>query len=647
MNFGTWFENNKLWKQIFWTLSTIILVLMPLLSHSYGQSGDEWVQIVYGQDIWNYFFKDSKQALDYSNMSLQFQKQELYGGLFDFPMTILHSWFPSISLLTLRHFFNALSGALLMLFTGLLTKRLSGKWFLGALALLFIFFSPRIFGESMNNPKDIPFAAGFIIGSYAVIAFLQDFPKHNLRNAVLIALGWGIAFGIRSAGGMLLGAYFVFFIGLYYILHKSFRDSLQADGNKLLKQFIIYFIAAIIGGYIIGLSAWPWGLQSPISNPLISLKEMTNRDVVLRVLFEGEYRPNSNMPWYYEFKWILMTNPVIVVVGVALFILLFAKVKQQYGWFVLIVPAFAAFFPLLYMIYKHSSVHDTWRHVFFVYPFWVALSALGFDAAVTTIKNQKLKAIPFVIAFIGLLPMVVWAVRTHPNQYVYFNEFVGGVEGAYGYYDIDYYQNSGKQAADWIIKNAPHVAGRRVTVLSNMANFERYFERDTTWAWGTYGRYTERHHLDWDYYVAYPRYIPAEQMQNNKWILQNTVHTVSVNGVPLCVVVKNKSKAGIVAYDALEKKDFALAAQKYGEYIRTDNTDEYALINYGISLASIGQLDQALQALNRAAELNSSMPEVYDLLGKIYNAKGDAANAQKAQQTMNDLVMQQQELAGE
>ncbi|RYF02907.1 MAG: hypothetical protein EOO77_31885, partial [Oxalobacteraceae bacterium] len=37
------------------------------------QPGDEWLQIEYGQHIWNYFFKGDQQALNYDAMSLQYQ----------------------------------------------------------------------------------------------------------------------------------------------------------------------------------------------------------------------------------------------------------------------------------------------------------------------------------------------------------------------------------------------------------------------------------------------------------------------------------------------------------------------------------------------------------------------------------------------
>jgi hypothetical protein len=104
----------KTYKYIFIALSLIISIVMLTVSSQYGQSGDEWLHIIYGQDIWDYFTKDSKQALDYSAKGLQYSHVELYGGFFEFITEGFHRLFPSIPILNLRHFFNASFGILLM-----------------------------------------------------------------------------------------------------------------------------------------------------------------------------------------------------------------------------------------------------------------------------------------------------------------------------------------------------------------------------------------------------------------------------------------------------------------------------------------------------------------------------------------------------
>jgi len=633
---------SKQWKTAFIISSILLVVIMLFLSKDYGQSGDEWVQMIYGQNIWDYFTKGDKQALDYTNLGTQYVGLEYYGGTFDFGMEVLHRWFPSIQILFIRHFFNALLGALMMVFTGMIARRLSGKWSIGLLALLFIAFSPRLFGESMNNPKDIPFASGFVVGIYFLIAILQDLPKRSWKHIIGMALGVGLAFGVRPAGGMLLMVYFGFFTVVYLALHKPMLAELRTEQNKGLKRLAVTLLICIIIGYVIGISTWPWGLQSPLSNPLVALKGMTNRETDIRVLFDGVYYWSHYLPSYYEFKWIFISNPLIVLVLFVAFIPLATAVKKKHGWFPVLVVLWCALFPLFYMIYKHSTVYDTWRHVFFVYPFWVVGAALSVDAITGFIKEEKKRWIPIAVGVAGLLPAVVWTVRSHPNQYVYFNELEGGAKGAYGYYDLDYYQNSGRQAANWMLKNLKPIPGRKIMVRSNMLGFNNYFANDTSWIAFDYGRYTERFSKDWDYYVAYPRYLNPEMMQNNEWKLSNTVHTVSIDGAPLCIVVQRKSTAGIDAFDAYSKKDYPAAIAKFKEFLATDTTDEFAYLYYGISLASVGDMNGAITQVNHAIKLDPSRAEFYDVLIQLYKATGNMQAAQQATGTRDELMMQQQ-----
>src|SRR5690606_725026 len=117
---------------------------------------------------------------------------------------------------------------------------------------------------------------------YSWLALLQEFPKRVWRYALGIALGFGIAFGVRPAGGLLMGAYFVVMTVLFYLLDEEFKQRIKSS-QKIFKTVGIPLITAFVVGYLIGLSAWSWGLQSPLSNPISSLQEMANRGVVLRV----------------------------------------------------------------------------------------------------------------------------------------------------------------------------------------------------------------------------------------------------------------------------------------------------------------------------------------------------------------------------
>ena len=53
------------------------------------------------------------------------------------------------------------------------------------------------------------------------------------------------------------------------------------------------------------------------------------------------------------------------------------------------------------------------------------------------------------LLIVGLSEPLVFQVRNHPNQVVYFNQIVGGPGGAFGRFELDYWGNSILQAVEW------------------------------------------------------------------------------------------------------------------------------------------------------------------------------------------------------
>jgi hypothetical protein len=55
---------------------------------------------------------------------------------------------------------------------------------------------------------------------------------------------------------------------------------------------------------------------------------------------------------------------------------------------------------------------------------------------------------------ICLLPSVFGIVSLHPYEYIYYNSFVGGVSGAEGRFETDYWAISFREAAEYVNENA-------------------------------------------------------------------------------------------------------------------------------------------------------------------------------------------------
>ena len=140
---------------------------MVSISFDFGVNGDEKFQVSYSKKLWNYYTTMGK---DTAALNVPEGNMHLYGGLFDLSAMAISkltgiSEEYSVEFHAVRRFLCAVFGFIAILFTGLLGKQIGG-WPLAFLSSILMFVSPRFLGDSMVNPKDIPFAAGFIVALY-------------------------------------------------------------------------------------------------------------------------------------------------------------------------------------------------------------------------------------------------------------------------------------------------------------------------------------------------------------------------------------------------------------------------------------------------------------------------------------------------
>ena len=639
-NLATEAKMNAIWQKIFIALAALSLLFMPIMSTHHGMSGDEWSLIIYGNDIYDYFFNHSTKALDYDKLNWQqVAGLHYYGGLYDFSVTFLHkTFFQHADELTVRHCINALIGALLFIYTGLIGKHFGG-WRTGVIAFLLIALSPRILGESMNNPKDIPFAFANVFFLYYLLRYIASFgqTKAQWKYALLMGLGFGLAMGFRI-GGILMIPYTGLFIIAYYLWDKTFQTTIKSNFSANAKQLVLNMLTMAVLGYIIGIIFWPWALQDPLSKPLEALAAMTHREIPIRMLYNGAYLMNTEVPNTYTMNWIYISTPIFILVGFLGSILLLRSLSTQYGKASLFLLFYTLCFPVAYAVYKHSVLYDTWRHFFFIYPSMVLLVALLSNYLMEKFAAQKAVQYTLIgIIAIGMALPLMWIVRSFPNEYVYFNEFEGGIKKAFGVYDLDYYQNSGKQATEWIKQHAKPKNGK-IIVASNMSAIENYFKKDTARFSGIYVRYNDRDTKDWDYYITYSRFLSLASLENKSWPTANAAYIISADEMPISAVLERKTKLDMQANGAMERQHLDSAYSLYSQAVQIDPSNDAVLVRYATVLAQRGDIQNALGTLDQACKIDAGNPAIYNLQMQIYRAIGDNNRAQQAENTLRGLM---------
>jgi len=658
--------HDGLLRKVFYGLAGVMLLLLLALAPGSGINADDEYQVDYSEKLVRYY---ATMGADTAALNIPKGNMHLYGGLFDLTAgTINHGLGYTeydAGYHTVRHLLIALFGFLALLFTGLLAKEIGG-WRAGILALLLLFLSPRFLGHSLMNPKDIPFAAGFAISLYYLARLLRELPQWSWRTAGGLTAGIAIALATRSGGLMLIG-YLGLFAGFDF-LAKANAKKLPKTSNALL-NYASAIAGIAIAGYFLAVLTWPAALVDPLRHPLASLAEFSKLGVRIRVLFMGDNVLSDGTPWYYPVLWIAKTIPLLALVGFAGGMAVLPLLWRRYQALPVLMVAFAAVFPLAYIIYKDSLLHDGWRHLLFVYPAMVVLAALFWTTCEHWVRNNKIgRYVVIGVVALGLLEPAVFISRNRSYPYVYFNPIGGGLHGAYGNYETDYWGVSAKQAINWMKQEGiirPDMTDTLTIGTSLYFNVSRQLGseyKDKVKV--KYVRFNNRYSEAWDYGIFPSRYIRGPHLLAGSWPNDKTVHTIKANSVPLLAVEKEdpehhaykgdqavKQRAWDVAiaeyqqetakypknelawlglansYVNAGKNDEALKAADQALKLAPDN--ENGLYYRGLILMQQGNTPEAGAAFERLIEVNDEFPAAYYYLANIYQARGDALQALK------------------
>ena len=154
-------------------LMLVAAVLVVLTFRGYGVTWDEDVQNWYGNLVLNYYLSLLGEMRT-PNWLLLYKYGDLYnyGAVFDMTAAALNRFSP-LGVYETRHLLNGFVGILGLAGCWKLGRALGGPR-AGFLAALFLLLTPNYYGQMFNNPKDIPFAVGFVWSIYYLVRILPE-----------------------------------------------------------------------------------------------------------------------------------------------------------------------------------------------------------------------------------------------------------------------------------------------------------------------------------------------------------------------------------------------------------------------------------------------------------------------------------------
>jgi hypothetical protein len=535
---SSWGENEG------WGALTLVLLVGYVIAflatfRDYGLTWDEGWHAIYGGMIVDWYRSgfENRAALEYKDLVY-------YGGLFDVLGRLLARFSP-LDLFETRHLLSGFFGTLGLLYAYRLATYLATPS-AGFLASLFLVLTPIYYGHAFNNPKDIPFATLFLVALYYLIRTIRHFPAIPWPLTLRLGIAVGGALGVRFAGILLIG-YFV----LAFLAWFTVRACTRAPDVRWLSAMLSYatrLLAVVATAWLVMLVWWPAAQAHPIWHLVKTWRVVGNVPWANTVLFGGRDILASELPWDYLPRTALLTLPEFL-----LFALLIGcvsgvrRVRVRDKSFLVSARAlevgllaFAAVFPAVYATVAGATQFDGLRHFLFLIPILTVLAGVGVIRFVKDQSGRAAIACRAVLA-VGMAATAIDMVELHPHQYVYFNRLIaGGLRGAAGSYETDYWGNSYREGVEWVVSHYGSFASPtqpiRVASCSNPLS-TRYFLRSA--------------HFRYVYLAEEPAdvFLATTRWHCDEAVAGRVVHRVQRQGVTL-LYVKELDKSAAEDSDA-------------------------------------------------------------------------------------------------
>lgn len=424
---------------VFLLLSCVVIATLG----DYGLTYDEAPHISYGERVLAFYTHGFGASGAVRNSS--------YGAAFDLLAALVRRVSPWDAYRT-NHVLCALTAELGLLGTWRLGRVLAGPLG-GLLGLLFLVLTPVYYGHQFNNPKDIPFAAGYVWCLYFIARLVR---AASTRGAEVVAslggrrfwgwLGLSLALGmcVRVGGAILIG-YLVLFLVLV-TLERWWLESRAAAAA--LRPVWLGALAAIAGGWLLMIASWPRVLLDPVQGPRSAIETVSKYTAYdSPTLLDGRIIPSQKVPWSYLPTYFAFQLPELstlcfvaaLVLSAALSLWALAQRRRQ-PWLWLLSCA-AVLVPPLYAIVRGSTLYNGLRHFLFIIPPLSVLAgafvALLLRAAAARGRVALGAGLVVLGAFCADQTWVLY--RTHPHQHAFFNRVSGGLAHAVDRYETEYY----------------------------------------------------------------------------------------------------------------------------------------------------------------------------------------------------------------
>jgi hypothetical protein len=345
----------------------------------------------------------------------------------------------------------------------------------GALALM-----PPFFGHAQNNPKDIPAVFAFLLAGFC------------LARLARVSAAGGNAWGWVCASALALGVALTTRV-LCVALFPIFGGWLWWRRPAALKRVPLHWVVLVAAAGAATFALWPWLWDAPLEK----LGEISGRLAVhelvdFQIMYLGELRSWTEMPWHYRPVHLLIGLPLAHLLLAALSLAPLARWRAQADARFDVVALAAIWLGVLALIDQLAPYrYDGLRHFLPALPAVAMLVAAGSEWLCDAIgsrvtgsaRHRTLAANAPVLVFFAAaaLPLV----STHPHQSAFRNAVANAIAGPHSeeWIEAEYWGQAYREGGRWIGANTEPDAIVYLPIGDKIAG---YYARRSRGAWNRF-----------------------------------------------------------------------------------------------------------------------------------------------------------------
>ena len=355
-----------------------------------------------------------------------------------------------------RHYMVFLFFTSVLIAFFLFCRKLFENSWLGLLGMTMLLLCPRIFAEGFYNPKDIVFMGAMVWAMYSLLLFAES---PTLPRTILHAFTCALAVDVRVIG--ILTAVISLLLLRYYVYQK--RLSMKDVWPVSIFYTILLFVFMVL--------MWPILRLDVLEQLWLAYKQMSNYSLFENGIniYMGQQFTAGHTPWHYHWIWILITMPefytLLFIAGTLTF---FSKLyrRSPIGGAIapfIFISLFFVFFPLLFRTLTLSTVYDGWRHIYFIYPFFVVLAVYAVSQ-IPYIRSSFIQFTTLGLLLISMCDSLISMIGMHPYEYAYFNHTARSIFASIDQkFEMDLWGVSYKQGLEYLLSH--HTGAGKIRVI--------------------------------------------------------------------------------------------------------------------------------------------------------------------------------------